>query len=523
MSLTGKRVDELTALTTPLHDDLLYIMHDPDATKLHRKIEIGSLRDHFNVKDYGAAGDGVTDDTTAIQAAINAGVAAGRRVFLPPGTYLLSDDVAGASGLYIEGTPRQTVLVQSVTGKSCLDLRTGADVGPVTVRGLTFRATAGECYGIRAEATSWYLTGLRVTECDFEANLYHGVLGKMALCTFEQTFFGHSGTADGYWRPVWMGNVDVGRYAFSNTFRDCKFVRSIGADGAVEMATGYATTFDNCIWEVCTTPAIYARGMTTIVLINPTFEGIDPNGAVNCVLDVADDGLGARRNPQITWLGGRCSQSTGMTDALCYTDSGSLIDIRGAILNVQGYITMRAGAIYDRNANVHGCLLVGYAGTVYRTGELATWSLWNLAGNYAFRIPPLSAEPSFPQEHNLYMDDGTNRGDHVRGLRYYDGAAFRDLGHSGGRAAHSYGGGTTTWAITEKEADNSLFWMINAGGAAIAEFPSVRPGKNFTVYNGSGATITVRVAGYSGANSANGKYSLWTMTGTDCAKIYEQP
>lgn len=45
----------------------------------------------FNVKLYGAKGDGVTDDTAAIQAAINAAVAAGGGVvFFPLGTYVLS-------------------------------------------------------------------------------------------------------------------------------------------------------------------------------------------------------------------------------------------------------------------------------------------------------------------------------------------------------------------------------------------------------------------------------------------------
>jgi hypothetical protein len=40
-----------------------------------------------NVRDFGAAGDGITDDTAAIQAAINSWPAPGGPVFLPPGTY----------------------------------------------------------------------------------------------------------------------------------------------------------------------------------------------------------------------------------------------------------------------------------------------------------------------------------------------------------------------------------------------------------------------------------------------------
>ena len=43
----------------------------------------------FNVRAYGAVGDGVTDDTAAIQAAIDAAVAAAGDVFFPDGTYLV--------------------------------------------------------------------------------------------------------------------------------------------------------------------------------------------------------------------------------------------------------------------------------------------------------------------------------------------------------------------------------------------------------------------------------------------------
>ena len=47
----------------------------------------------MNVKDYGAVGDGVTDDTAALQAAVTAALADGGTIFLPQGEYGLSEEL----------------------------------------------------------------------------------------------------------------------------------------------------------------------------------------------------------------------------------------------------------------------------------------------------------------------------------------------------------------------------------------------------------------------------------------------
>lgn len=66
-----------------------------------QQISYTQIRGGFpSVKDFGAVGDGVTDDATAIQAAVTA--AAGTKLFFPAGTYLIGTTINLVSNVYID-------------------------------------------------------------------------------------------------------------------------------------------------------------------------------------------------------------------------------------------------------------------------------------------------------------------------------------------------------------------------------------------------------------------------------------
>jgi hypothetical protein len=74
------------------------------------------LRDTISVKDFGAVGDGVTDDTAAIQAAINyaasSGQGEGNEVYFPTGTYLISSRIAMPNRVGLKGANGRGTIIK---------------------------------------------------------------------------------------------------------------------------------------------------------------------------------------------------------------------------------------------------------------------------------------------------------------------------------------------------------------------------------------------------------------------------
>ena len=82
---------------------------------IQRTVE-NKLKDTVSVKDFGAVGDGVADDTAEIQAAVNSGH---KSVYFPQGTYLISSTILIQSSCVLIGDSSQAVKI--VNGSSGSD------------------------------------------------------------------------------------------------------------------------------------------------------------------------------------------------------------------------------------------------------------------------------------------------------------------------------------------------------------------------------------------------------------------
>ena len=100
-------------------------------------------RDTVSVKDFGAVGDGVTDDTAAIQLALNSGSTS---VFIPHGRYNFTALTMPTSlqGFVLRGEGTASVLVQKGTGIKYPVIATAACFDShATIRDLSFDGTLG--------------------------------------------------------------------------------------------------------------------------------------------------------------------------------------------------------------------------------------------------------------------------------------------------------------------------------------------------------------------------------------------
>jgi hypothetical protein len=105
----------------------------PDGTNAVTRTIQDKLRDVVSVKDFGAVGDGVTDDTAAVQAALNTN----KSVYFPQGVYLVDaltiPTAARGSTYYGDGyyhynnNQKTVIKARTLSQASIFTLASGAD------------------------------------------------------------------------------------------------------------------------------------------------------------------------------------------------------------------------------------------------------------------------------------------------------------------------------------------------------------------------------------------------------------
>lgn len=149
----------------------------------------------FNVKDYGAKADGVTDDRGAITAAARAAVAGDGHVYFPAGTYRLGGAMQAVAGAYYYARRNVTIRTQGdIYGADdcCLD-------------GLRFRCYGGE-RAVSIGSPERTVERMVIRNCSFDSGTSEYIHSRVILfrahdCTVDHNRFTST--------PASGGNIQV--------------------------------------------------------------------------------------------------------------------------------------------------------------------------------------------------------------------------------------------------------------------------------------------------------------------------
>lgn len=262
-------------------------------------------------RDYGAVGDGVADDTTAIANAFAAVVAKPGVLYFPAGTYKTTGSLALVSGVAIVGAGSNATTINYGGTGFWIDVAANTLVQNVRIEDLQFKTTTGSSLGfLRLGRTSqtfnaalmcaqWSLRNLycqgfstsNVGSIGISASQYiDWTLHNVTLNNFERAaIFDRGGNSTGdrvrfqsfKFGPKWTNNIG----GCQDTYISPEFLGPVTAGGGAGVGYGYTceidaqfVTFINALYE--TQPGGNSQGYLHITNANGAYF-TDINGALS--------------------------------------------------------------------------------------------------------------------------------------------------------------------------------------------------------------------------------------------------
>ncbi len=400
------------------------------------------LQEVISVRDFGAVGDGVTDDTAAIQAAVDyAGTitgssdytATGVGVFFPAGDYLISSTITITSGgIGLFGNPARGPRI--ITNEATLDMFTVGDSGDtannweVHFSNLLFYASNVNNAGVVGIRVYRSFMG-SVRWCAFE-NCYEGIVGhRMNRWTLHGCRFWQNrttqiaassvrmlGMASGNGGGIHISDCEFagggslvpsvdahlliescdGLYVVNSHTRDCNHAVKVNPDGTATKNVIDSLFFSNCyfdenyLYNVWLTGSVSSGGRYQVISFDGCYFRGTGGESTNCVrVGVSDGGSFTGDVFGFTFNGGSMRQADS-TAALIQGSSNSFLEVYGVCFagvyfddnNFGGAATTTAIQCEAETLTVTGCTF----GQDITAGTQVVQA--NLSG-------PNSSEPSF--------------------------------------------------------------------------------------------------------------------------------
>lgn len=235
----------------------------------------------INVLDYGATGDGSTDDTAAIQNAINAAVADNKAVYFPNGTYIISDTIDLPNNITLFGETQRKI--NSGTNTYGTIIKTAANITMMQTTAVLPDFT----YGIRIENISFWGNGTNGAALTIGQDIANHLSFGITLRNIDIEYVGSGIKINGAAYITYLENISMAGTDEPNTygiwfrrsqiaechslkienFADCYFIQwsshislydcaasfnvptISNGNNMLRIYGGYHCNFYGCVWE----------------------------------------------------------------------------------------------------------------------------------------------------------------------------------------------------------------------------------------------------------------------------------
>lgn len=347
----------------------------------------------FNVKSFGAIGDGSTDDTVAIQSALDAVTAPGGVVLLPPGTYLIDALTSAVANTVMQGVGRGTI-VKLATPASLNAVGVSMTHSGCVVRDIHFNAnsTSRTCVSLSADDCQAHITAENVT-ADSDSSLSTSgidITGNNCTYSITGTAFANTGqsnesiprlvtvqgTADNHYGLFVRGKtINCGLTTGASTVKgvcDVIDVEDATDNGLYQL--GGDLVVGSLIYNGGDEPAVFEGDCTVGVIrtrgLCSTVVNLQDAGDVHIgLIDIIEDGTGGPASIVRTRSGN--------------TASGNLqIDaVRGEFTG-NSFMAMTTGTV--NKCSIHN-LTIDWLYVAATAGVLTSWAKFDACKQFDFR------------------------------------------------------------------------------------------------------------------------------------------
>jgi hypothetical protein len=472
---------------TGISPDACGVTYDPPFTGGVAYPVCEKLEQTVSVKDFGAVGDGVSDDTAAILTAISA--SSGKQLVMPAGTYLVSSEIAISVQCSIEGQNPFATIIRTNNPTANIFKCTS---GNVQISGIGFESSVTRSGGSYLDTNSQSnvsLTNFKMTGAYRGVTINGGAIinissaGKIA--DIRET----------------IATTGRGIYITGTCFAVSLFGIVMDSSGVQPEAGIYIDSSADVTMNTCN----IIRQRIGMLIVPSTGQTVDTVWATNCYFDTSTGGVqiaptnnGNVKNIKFNacWLASHTGNGIDITGSASATISGvHLIDCECKVnglagLSVSNGVGLRdvqvIGGLYGNNASgisfataVTEFVIMG--ATLGRGGGVNGNSVWGAVFNGAVSNCVIT--------NNVAIGNGSGSITFVNapgaGVQCANNAGFNPEGYATitvGASPFTYTAGNTSENI-----------MINQGTVSLVAVNgnNVFQSSNVSVYLSAGDTLTV--------------------------------